>query len=152
ADQQGCLILIDLQDDAVKIRLVFQEELIETLQYDLFTRNELLELERPRTHHVFRIAGMRFQILAIVIDMLGQYRRQSRGKRDEQGRVRLAELEDSGMWIRGLDFFDNIEHRLERMVLLVRHDRERNIFRCNRLAIMKQRILAQMDSERFPVI
>ena len=88
---------------------------------------------------------MRFQVLAIAVDVLGQHRHQRRRHgqqdggcgRDAQHRrvVRVSTLSTGASMVwNGWFCFD--------------HDRERHVLGRHRLAVMEQRILAQMQRQR----
>lgn len=91
---------------------------------------------------------MRFQVLAIAVDVLGQHRHQRRRHGQQDGRMRPGHAQHRRVRVRRLHAVDWRQHGLERMVLLDRHDRERHVLGRHRLAVMEQRILAQMQRQR----
>ena len=91
---------------------------------------------------------MRLDILAIAIDVLRENWHQRRRHRQQQRRVGMRQMNHGRVWIGGVDLVDRLEHGLERMVRLDRHDRECDVLRCQRMAVVKQDILGEMQGDR----
>ncbi len=151
ADQQIGGIGIDLHHDAVQIGLAGQEELVELLQHDLLSRLEFLELERPRSNHVGRVARMVLQVLAVVVDMLGQHWHQGGRQRQQNGWMRFAHAQHHRVGVRRVHRLHWREHGLEWMVLLDRHDGKRHVGRGHWLAVVEHGVLAQVQGQRLAV-
>ena len=112
---------------------------------------EFDKLERTGTDNALGIGGVRLRILTIAIDMLRNDRQKLRRHRKEQRRMRLAQLDDRRVIVGCPDRLDGRKHRLERMVFLNRLDREGDIARGDRLAVMEFRALYEIERDSQPV-
>ena len=150
-DGAGRAVLDDPHHDLVEIGPAIDEEVVIPLQNDVLVALEFDKLERTGTDNALGIGGVRLRILTIAIDMLRNDRQKLRRHRKEQRRMRLAQLDDRRVIVGCPDRLDGRKHRLERMVFLNRLDREGDIARGDRLAVMEFRALDEVERDSQPV-
>ena len=98
------------------------------------------------------IARMGAQGLTIAVDVLRDDRAEGRRHREQDRRVRLLHADDGDLRRGGVHPLHRLEHRLEGVIRLDRHDREGDIVTGDRLAVVERGAGHQLEQQRLAVI